>query len=291
MTEPAPDAPPEVKKDGQVLRHTTATEARKHKRRIVRSEDRLREIVERYGEPLDDAVQRASLCTLDDLMSFDLGSRYYIHVVRKEPKAYHGTRCDGEQKPIRRKMTGEEFARLYGGLKYELTVYGPRGAPRFDAVGVEVLRALTRPISVTLPGAPPNLQMAIGYDADDLDDDPGTPHRRLPVNADARIYDASDFAPNRNWSKNQVRLECQHVWVESLSLGDGTRICRKCDVYEVELPNHHHCRHCARHRKVAVNAVRRERALLDQLTESKALMAVLLRAVADAIAPRKGSND
>jgi hypothetical protein len=288
MTEPAPDAPPEVKKDGQVLRHTTATEARKHKRRIVRPEERLREIVERYGEPFDDATHAASMRTLDDLMSFDLGDRYYVHVVRKEPKTYGGTRCDGAQKPIRRKMTGEEFARLYGGLKYELTVYGPRGV-RGAATGVEVFRALTRPISVTLPGVPPNLQMTIGYDADDLDDDPGTPHRRLPVNADARIYDARDFASNRNWSKNEVQRECQHVWVES-SLVDGTRICRKCNVYEDEIPNRDHCRHCARHRKVAVAAMRRERALLDQLTESKALTAALLRAVADALAPREGSG-
>jgi hypothetical protein len=193
-----------------------------------------------------------TLRTFEDLMALDLGDRYYVHVVRKEPKVYGGARCDGVQKPIRRKMTSEEFARTYGGLEYELT---PTPAQFNPMTGHPIARALSRPIRVAVPGCPPNLQMAIGYDDEEDSLRPvSAPSTRSAINADARMYDASWFEDQRT-ERNKSEAG-------------------------------HRCRDCARHRA----AIRREVDLRGQLAESKALAASLLRAVADALAPKE-SND
>jgi hypothetical protein len=266
-------APREVEKDGQVLKHTTATESRKRKRRIMRPapeseesdpvEERMRTIVDRHtGEPEAEGadsepdevpevefvsesgesmpppmeprpelrsemtVEEPELVTesqpprtFEDLMGFDLGDRYHVHVVRKEPKAYGGTRCDGEQKPIRRKMKSEQFARTYGGLKYELTLYGPpKRGPQFDPMsGGPITRALTKPITVTMPGSPPNLQMAIGYNEDEDEEDmtqgaaaAGYTRTRPGIanNADARIHE-TDLEHERHMEERREQRRQQ----------------------------------------------------------------------------------
>lgn len=232
MTEPAAPAPPEVEKDGQRLRHTTAPEARARRRRIVsprpqqeEKPDRMAEVIARHPEEPDPSEAehedvepppmeprpelREEMTatpialtdepqpprTFDDLMSFDLGADYFVHVVRKEPKALGGVRCDGDQKPIRQRMSSADFAKLYGGLTYELTLYGPpkRGIKFDPSTGNPIVRPLTKPIRVTMPGVPPNLQMAIGFEEDE---DMTTPvqagnGRRLgtATTADARIHE------------------------------------------------------------------------------------------------------
>lgn len=136
----------------------------------------------------------------DDLMNFDLGDRWYVHVVRRTPKSYYGKRVDGEQKPITRRMTSKEFARLYGGLEYDLTVYGPpkRGDHMDPMSGQPIFVARTKPIRVTMSGAPPNPEMAVGYDPtseeDEMESPEGQgPYRRprpgIATTADARIHE------------------------------------------------------------------------------------------------------
>ena len=118
-----------------------------------------------------------------------------------------------EQKPIRRKMKPEQFARTYGGLKYELTLYGPpKRGPQVDPMsGEPITRALTKPITVTMPGSPPNLQMAIGYNENEDDDmtegaAAGYTRTRPGVanNADARIHE-TDLEHQRHMEERRER--------------------------------------------------------------------------------------
>lgn len=146
--------------------------------------------------------------SLEDLSGFDLGDQYYIQVIRKEPKIYGGRRVDGRQKEIRRRMDTDEFSKIYGGLTYELTLYGPpKKGPVFDAESKPIYRQRCKPFIVTIPGSPPNPATCIGYDAEEdfmISPDTGRPRPGVATTADARIHE-TDLEHKREMDLREER--------------------------------------------------------------------------------------
>lgn len=152
--------------------------------------------------------------TLEDLSGIDFGDQYYVQVIRKEPKVHNTKRVDGLQKEIRRRLSVAEFARIYGGLTYELTLYGPpKKGPVFDAEGKPVYRPRSKPFTVTVAGQPPNPRTCVGYDEEDDDDmaateNHGRPRAGIATNADARIHE-SDLEHERHMQERREERERQ----------------------------------------------------------------------------------
>lgn len=188
---------------------------------------RLHEAVRRLDERLEaqadradraDALRQEPTC-LEDLSGLDFDSgQWKIRVVRKEPKVGpNGKRVDGEQKPITHDMDTQEFTDLYGGLVYELTLLGPpnRG-PRFDGAGRPIFRMYSKPFLVTIPGAPPKIEMCIGYRGED---DVADGFRRMrpgnATSADARIHEADleqrrDEERRSRAEREEAKRELEH---------------------------------------------------------------------------------
>jgi len=125
--------------------------------------------------------------TYDDLLvrfPFDSG-QYYIVVDRKKPLAFQGVPIAGVQTPVRRAWNFEQFIDHYGGGEYVLTVYGPpaRG-PQSDHSGMPIIKALTKPIKVTVPlSLPPNVDAAM-HGENDME-----ARTAVATNATARMHE------------------------------------------------------------------------------------------------------
>src|SRR5689334_231116 len=110
-------------------------------------------------------------------------------------------------------MTSKEFARVYACLKYDLTVYGPpkRGDHMDPMSGNPIFVARTKPIRVTMSGAPPNPEMAVGFDPTSEEDEMESPegqYRRpragIATTADARIHE-TDLEHQREMDQRSER--------------------------------------------------------------------------------------
>jgi hypothetical protein len=139
------------------------------------------------------------------------GLNWFIHVERKQPRIYSGTRCDGTLQPIGRPLDLAEWQTWYGGGEYKLIVYGPpKNGSVVNSDGRVSPRKLTEPITVKFPG-PPSFESMV-YDFGAGDRDPMTqqadvfPPRRGPMTtADASVASKQiDVAADR-----EKRLEAE----------------------------------------------------------------------------------
>lgn len=85
------------------------------------------------------------------------GEEYHLRVERVLPKKFHGIDCEGFLANVRRKVSEAQFHRWFGGRLYNVTLYGPDPRGRRDPNGDIVIKRLTEPFEVRVPGRPPNL--------------------------------------------------------------------------------------------------------------------------------------
>lgn len=116
---------------------------------------------DRLGDVAPPAQQlSAQPKTLEDLYAmYPVGDGdYKLRIERKAPTHFHGTsgavRVAGFLCDYDRPLTLAEFATLFGGQRYEVSVLGPPSvAQRVDAAGNRVIRTL-KSIEVSIPGPP-----------------------------------------------------------------------------------------------------------------------------------------
>jgi hypothetical protein len=87
--------------------------------------------------------------------------QHYLRVVRTKPKVWQGVQIAGELATEYQRIGIPEFTRKYGGGEYEITLYGPhpKGLANPET-GEIIVKALTKPFVVTLPGYLPPMLMA-----------------------------------------------------------------------------------------------------------------------------------
>lgn len=113
-------------------------------------------------EKRPDFVGKAAPRTLRDLYTyFTIGDgQHVIRVERKEPKVFQGIACAGFLGEIRERLSESQFQRYFGGRLYEAQVYGPDPKGAHDELtGLPKIKALTEPITITVPLLPPNLHV------------------------------------------------------------------------------------------------------------------------------------
>lgn len=113
-------------------------------------------------EKRPDFIGKAAPRTLRDLYTyFTIGDgQHVIRVERKEPKVFQGIACAGYLGEIRERVSESQFQRYFGGRFYEAQVYGPDPKGAHDELtGLPKVKALTEPITITVPLLPPNLHV------------------------------------------------------------------------------------------------------------------------------------
>lgn len=97
--------------------------------------------------------------TLTDLYSrwpIEADPQYFLRLERIKPKTYQGVGTAGFVGEIRaRKITEVDIANTFGGSEYKITLYGPDPRGRTDEENRIKIKALTEPITLTVPVYPP----------------------------------------------------------------------------------------------------------------------------------------
>lgn len=109
------------------------------------------------GTEFPDTAGRGPPATLTDACAlYPLGQgTHFIRLERLKPVMHQNIPTAGYLGDIRHPMSEREFQRRYGGGVYKLIVYGPDPRGREDPVtGAVIIKALTRPFSITVPGYP-----------------------------------------------------------------------------------------------------------------------------------------
>lgn len=113
---------------------------------------------------VDDLVGDRPPRTLADLHArWPLGSNpeFFLRVVRTKPKRWQGIDTAGFITNLAGIRVDEQYiAQSFGGNEYKLQLYGPDPRGKEDVEGRVVIKELTEPITLTIPGLPPNV-MAI----------------------------------------------------------------------------------------------------------------------------------
>lgn len=138
--------------------------------------------------------------TLNDLYArWPLGedSSFFLRVERTAPKKYHGVDVSGYLGDVREKISEAELQRLLGGREYKLTLYGPDPLGRTNGEGELRIKALTDPITLTVPVVPPVMNALKKEEGPVMSMNPFGPTTAAPTTpADAQIHraNASFFA-------------------------------------------------------------------------------------------------
>ena len=120
-------------------------------------------IRERVPAPIDDLVGDRPPRTLLDLYArwpIAEDSDFFLRIERTLPKRYQGVVTTGLVGEIRgRRVSEADIQRMFGGQEYKVTLYGPdpRNRGAVEADGSPKVKALTDPITITVPILPPNL--------------------------------------------------------------------------------------------------------------------------------------
>lgn len=97
--------------------------------------------------------------TLTDLYSrwpIEADPQYFLRLERTKPKQYQGVNVAGFVGEIRgRKITEVDISHRFGGSEYKITLYGPDPRGRTDEENRIKIKALTEPITLTVPVYPP----------------------------------------------------------------------------------------------------------------------------------------
>lgn len=97
--------------------------------------------------------------TLTDLYSrwpIEADNQYFLRLERTKPKTYQGVGVSGFIGEIRgRRITEVDIANRFGGNEYKITLYGPDPRGRPDEDNRIKTKALTEPITLTVPVYPP----------------------------------------------------------------------------------------------------------------------------------------
>lgn len=175
------------------------------------------------GLEFPDTAGRGPPRTLTDVFAaYPIGNGlHYVRVERLKPEMYLGVPCAGYMGDLNRPMTEGEFRLFYGGGRYELCVYGPDPRGRADPItGQPIIKALTKPITVRVPGNPTSETLAgdltPGKRTGMFPPSPFEGGRRGPpaTTADASIHrDSLHLAQNliqeERREKNELRRELQ----------------------------------------------------------------------------------